>query len=239
MSWERKDRPTPFDTQPIAGLYFLDGDVVGDVYRQDWMRGHKYPLIEYPSGVERQLRGEAGNEVIRIFGAFDLPLRSTCDEAVALATASDYGHLVGRRGDAQLIINDPRSGRGYLIEYDSQNGQLANIVFYPREAMELLNDVSRALLPPLYHNEAKGLAAVAPVKFFTPDSRWSWYLTEFDGDDLLFGLVSGFEVELGYVSLSELESVRGPLGLPVERDLYYHPRTLREIQAYERQLKRL
>ena len=27
--------------------------------------------------------------------------------------------------------------------------------------------------------------------------------------------------ELGYVSLKELESIRGGLGLPVERDLYY------------------
>lgn len=41
---------------------------------------------------------------------------------------------------------------------------------------------------------------------------------EFDGEGILFGLVSGFEVELGYFSLSESEAVRGPLGLPVERD---------------------
>lgn len=38
------------------------------------------------------------------------------------------------------------------------------------------------------------------------------------------------EPELGYVSLSELATVRGPLGLPLERDLYVTP--TRTIAAY-------
>ncbi|MBZ0304417.1 MAG: DUF2958 domain-containing protein, partial [Anaerolineae bacterium] len=75
------------------------------------------------------------------------------------------------------------------------------------------------------------------VKYHTPDSDWTWYVTEFDGNDYMFGLVSGYEIELGYFSLSELESVRGGLGLPIERDLYYEPKTLQEIQAYERKIK--
>ena len=43
------------------------------------------------------------------------------------------------------------------------------------------------------------------------------------------GLVSGFEVELGYFSLKEMQEVRGPLGLPIERDLYYEPKSLRDL----------
>ena len=97
--------------------------------------------------------------------------------------------------------------------------------------MELLGGEQRALLPPLYYNEQIGLEAVAPLKFFTPASSWTWYPTEFDGDDIFFGLVSGFEVEMGYFSLSELEGVRDPLGLPIERDLYFEPTTLRELKA--------
>ena len=50
------------------------------------------------------------------------------------------------------------------------------------------------------------------------------------GDDLMFGLVIGHEIELGYVSLAELKSVKGPMGLPIERDLYYEPKTLRELK---------
>lgn len=36
--------------------------------------------------------------------------------------------------------------------------------------------------------------------------------------------------ELGAVRISELESVRGKLGLPVERDLYFTP--VKTISAY-------
>ena len=76
----------------------------------------------------------------------------------------------------------------------------------------------------------KGLDSLAQVKFFTPDSNWTWYASEFDGEDIFFGLVVGFEVELGYFSLSELQSVRGPWGLPIERDLHFEPKTLKELQ---------
>ena len=101
----------------------------------------------------------------------------------------------------------------------------------------LLDPSSREKLPELYSGEEKGLDALALVKFFTPDSSWSWFASEFDGEDILFGLVVGLEVEFGYFSLKELQSVRGPWGLPIERDLYYRPATLKELQAYERHLK--
>ena len=93
----------------------------------------------------------------------------------------------------------------------------------------LLTDQLRNKLPKLYECEEQGLNALAQVKFFTPDSNWTWYASEFDGKDTFFGLVSGFEVELGYFSLSELQSLRGPLGLPIERDLHFVPKTLQEL----------
>jgi hypothetical protein len=49
-------------------------------------------------------------------------------------------------------------------------------------------------------------------------------------DYKFFGLVFGHEREFGYFLLSELESVNGPLGLPIERDLYFQPKTLQEIE---------
>lgn len=84
--------------------------------------------------------------------------------------------------------------------------------------MKLLTQEIRKKLPAL--GEGDG---TAHVKFFTPDSNWTWYATEFDGEDTFFGLVDGFEKEIGYFSLSELQSVTGPLGLPIERDLYFQP----------------
>ena len=96
--------------------------------------------------------------------------------------------------------------------------------------MQLMTKEIRKALPPLYAQEALGGKAVAHVKFFAPDGgNWTWYGTEFDGEDMFFGLAIGFEKELGYFSLSELEKVRGPLGLPIERDLHWTPKTLEEI----------
>ena len=95
--------------------------------------------------------------------------------------------------------------------------------------MKLLTQEIRRKLPKLYTQEEKGSEAVAVVKFFTPTSSWTWYATEFDGEDTFFGLVDGLEKELGYFSLRELESVRGPFGLGVERDMYWTPKTLTQI----------
>lgn len=95
--------------------------------------------------------------------------------------------------------------------------------------MKLLTKEIRKKIPALYAQDGKGGKAIADVKYFTPSSGWSWYATEFDGEDTFFGLVEGFEKELGYFSLKELASVRGPLGLPIERDLYFKPKPLDEI----------
>ena len=70
---------------------------------------------------------------------------------------------------------------------------------------------------------------MAHVKYFTPDSNWTWYATEFDGEDTFFGLVDGYYKEFGYFSFSELKTIRGKLELPVERDLHWKPTTLRDI----------
>jgi hypothetical protein len=62
------------------------------------------------------------------------------------------------------------------------------------------------------------------VKLFTPDAQCTWLLTELDPDhELAFGLcdLGMGEPELGYVSLTELRSVRGRLGLPIERDEHF------------------
>jgi hypothetical protein len=63
------------------------------------------------------------------------------------------------------------------------------------------------------------------VKLFTPDAQCSWLLTELGLDDIAFGLCDlGLGCpELGYVSMHELRDLRGPLGLPIERDKHFDP----------------
>ena len=101
--------------------------------------------------------------------------------------------------------------------------------------MKLLTQAIRSRLPPLGstdrlpHDEI-----VAQARFFTPDSNWTWYPLEFDGVDTFFGLVVGFEIEAGHFSLSELEAARGPLGLPLERDLWFEPTPLSQLPEYPR-----
>jgi hypothetical protein len=98
--------------------------------------------------------------------------------------------------------------------------------------MKLLTDELRARLPPLYSQEAEAEPTVY-AKFFLPGTGWTWYVTEGSpqGDDFLFfGFVFGLEAEFGYFLLSELESVRSPLGgLPVERDITFQEGKLTDV----------
>jgi hypothetical protein len=89
--------------------------------------------------------------------------------------------------------------------------------------MELLTEKLRARLPPLYSQEAEAEPMVH-AKFFLPGTGWTWYVTEGgeqEGDFLFFGFVVGLDSEFGYFLLSELESLRSLLGLPIERDLAF------------------
>jgi hypothetical protein len=95
--------------------------------------------------------------------------------------------------------------------------------------MELLTAQIRTQLPALYTQEEVA-DPIAYVKFFTPDSNWTWYVTEFDGKDIFFGLIQGAEEELGYFRLSELLEARGPMGLPIERDLHFKPIPLSQLR---------
>jgi len=101
------------------------------------------------------------------------------------------------------------------------------VVYYN---MKLMTNDLRTQLPQLYSQEEVDDPKVV-AKFFTPDSSWTWYATEFDGKDTFFGLVDGHEKELGYFSLKELESVKGPFGLGVERDLWFESKPLSELTS--------
>lgn len=95
--------------------------------------------------------------------------------------------------------------------------------------MKLLTKELLAALPPLYSQE-QATDPLVVAKFFYPDSSWTWYATEFDGQDTFFGLVDGYEQELGYFSLRELEDTRGGWGLPIERDRGFQPCRLSELR---------
>jgi hypothetical protein len=70
------------------------------------------------------------------------------------------------------------------------------------------------------------------VKLFTPDAQCTWLLTELGNDDIAFGLCDlGMGTpELSFVCMREIRELRGPLGLPVERDRHFEPD--KTISAY-------
>jgi hypothetical protein len=85
-------------------------------------------------------------------------------------------------------------------------------------------------IPKLYETEDSGDPTVW-VKLFFPDFHWTWYVIEYDGSDICFGLVAGAEAELGYFQLSELQSARGPLGCRIERDQGFRPCPLSQVRS--------
>ena len=96
--------------------------------------------------------------------------------------------------------------------------------------MKLLTKANLKALPAQGSTIGQGMDAMAQVKFFTPDSFWTWYAVEYNPEcKLFYGLVEGFEKEVGYWGLEELETAKGPLGLKIERDLYFNPTPLREL----------
>lgn len=93
-----------------------------------------------------------------------------------------------------------------------------------------------ASIPPLYANEhvADYGTVVAVAKLFCPFNNWTWYVTEWDASTgYCFGVITGFETELGYFDLDDLAELTAPMfkNLPaIERDLDWKPTPLGEIK---------
>ena len=91
--------------------------------------------------------------------------------------------------------------------------------------MKLLTKAILNALPSLYATDHLTVDDKAVlVKFFCPWSHWAWYGVEYDPEqELFFGFVKGSYDEWGYFSLAEMKEVTGPMGLKIERDLYFKP----------------
>lgn len=94
-----------------------------------------------------------------------------------------------------------------------------------KELLERFNQIGR-------QEEVKDPLVVA--KFFNPTGAGTWYATEYEPESkMFFGYVSIFgdwNDEWGYFSLEELESLKGPFGLGVERDLYFVSKPFSQIK---------
>jgi hypothetical protein len=103
------------------------------------------------------------------------------------------------------------------------------------EEYQFFPDEVRNTLPKLYSQEQTKDPKVH-VKFFCPWNQWTWFATEGEqqGDDFIFfGYVIGHEREWGYFSLNEMQSVTGPFGLKIERDIYFTPKPRSQVSEIQ------
>jgi hypothetical protein len=99
--------------------------------------------------------------------------------------------------------------------------------------MSLLTKSQIKKIPNLYATESTPLSdKLVMAKIFHPSCSWTWYVIEFDGRDTCWGLVSGHENEFGYFSLSEISQAVGPLGLTPERDRWFNPTRVGDLEEF-------
>jgi hypothetical protein len=206
------------------------GDITAGLPPKDYVN---YPYIEWYSNENGRVVIELEPGQVEVIGT---PIPALESDPVSRKEQAENmaGFLCGLAADLGLPENCAVAvGETAAVERAKKviaNDKLRGMKLLPKEIRETL--------PPLYAQDGKGGKAVVYVKYFTPSSSWTWYATE--GEPILdefgkevdfkfFGLVDGHEKEFGYFVLSELEEVRGPMGLPIERDLHFKPKTLEEI----------
>lgn len=206
------------------------GDITAGLPPKDYV---DYPYIEWYSDENGRVVIELEPDQVEVVGT---PIPALESDPVSRREQAQNmaGFLCGLAADLGLPENCAVAV-GETVAVERAKKVIANDKL---RGMKLLPKEIRETLPPIYAQDGKGGKAIVYVKFFTPSSSWTWYATE--GEPILdesgkevdfkfFGLVEGHEKEFGYFVLSELEEVRGPMGLPIERDLHFKPKTLEEI----------
>ncbi len=124
---------------------------------------------------------------------------------------------------------------GFLLEATAVRASL-DAPSRDRDAFDLMPAAVRAVIPRIYKQDGRGEKAIAFLKWFTPGSSSTWYVTEFDGDDdgQCFGLVvDQHGAEWQYIDFPTVRDLRyGPNDwLRIERDLHFTPTTIAECRA--------
>ena len=80
-------------------------------------------------------------------------------------------------------------------------------------------------------DQSESLDPIIVAKFFNPTGRQTWYASEYDKiNNICFGYVKGFDFpEWGYFSVDELEALKLPFGLKIQRDLFFKEIRFKEL----------
>ena len=121
---------------------------------------------------------------------------------------------------AILDERKPRLGSTY------QNGVRPG----PRKLAQFRECLRLAEVPPIGSQEGAP-DAIVHVKLFDPVGSWTWYVTEWDGENTAFGLVCGLVPEFGYIDISELAALQGGFGIGIELDMHFVPTPLSAVRS--------
>jgi hypothetical protein len=149
-------------------------------------------------------------------------------DAVSESVVNTPAMLVNRKYGGKSGQEVARNGCEEWYGDTYQNGVQPG----PKKLAQFVEVLQLAGTPKLYTQEDKGDEAIVHVKLFDPTGSWTWFITEFsetapDGyPNLAFGLVHGADDELGYISLEELATVKGRMGIGIEIDMHFQPTTL-------------
>jgi hypothetical protein len=78
---------------------------------------------------------------------------------------------------------------------------------------------------------AKDMKQTVVAKYFDPTGSWSWYLMNMEDEsgDYAWGIVKGYELEIGSFSIAEMMEIQLPFGLGIERDINWVPKPAHEV----------
>ena len=97
--------------------------------------------------------------------------------------------------------------------------------------MKLMTQAQKNKMIKNHNNQDGSKDFKAVIKLFDPTGSATWYLSELNPENnVAFGLCKITDEEFGYVSLDELSTLKVKMGLGIERDLYFTPKTFEEIQ---------
>ena len=194
------------------------GDITAGLPPQDYV---EYPYIEWYSEANGRVVLELEKSQVELLTQ---PIPACESDPISRKEQAENmaGFLCGLA--SELGISEKQAlTTGNTVAVERAKRIIANDKI---RGMKLLPKEVREKMPALYSQDGKGGKAIVYTKYFTPSSSWTWLVLE--GEPVLdesqnevdyrfFGLVFGHEREFGYFLLSELEEVRGPMGLPIER----------------------
>ena len=125
----------------------------------------------------------------------------------------------------------PATTRGVAIRLCPQGRNVEGRVPGTEEEMQqLMTEEIAKTVPRLYGQDGAEDPTVY-AHYFSCVNGWDWWLLEFDGTDEAFGLVEGYDDELGYFSIKEMEELNRQMGFAaVERDEHFSPKPLSAVR---------